>query len=148
MKAIEAVRRRPVTVGPDTTLAEGAALMDAEGVGALMVVENDRILGIVTDRDIVIRSVARSIPADARIDSAMSTDLITLGADAGIQRAFDIFRAHAVRRLPLVEGGRLVGVVTVDDLLINLIGNLGDLARPITGEVIFGYHRAGELAST
>jgi CBS domain-containing protein len=63
-----------------------------------------RPVGIVTDRDLVIRAVARRFTPDARVDSVMSTDLITLAPDADLRDALKVFEDHAIRRLPLVAG--------------------------------------------
>jgi CBS domain-containing protein len=149
MKANEAIRKNVVSVAPDATLTEAAALMDRTNCGALVVIDGGRLVGIVTDRDIVRRGVAEQLPSDARIDAVMTTELVTLDADADLRAAFPIFRNHACRRLPLVRGDEVVGVLSVDDLLIDLISDLGDVVRPITGEVIFGHHEtpAPEVAT-
>ncbi len=142
MKTIEAVRATGVGVEPERALRDCAALMEQSGMGALAVVDNGRLVGIVTDRDLVCRALAHGMPADARIDSVMSTPVVTIDADADVHDAFGIFRTHGLRRLAVVRGDEFVGVVTVDDLLINLSADLADLARPVTGEVIFGHHDA------
>jgi CBS domain-containing protein len=142
MKAIEAIRKSTVSVAPDTSLADAAHLMERANVGALVVLDGERLVGIVTDRDIVVRGVSHGLPADARIDAVMTTDVITLDGDADVRKALPLFRTHACRRLPLTSDGQIVGVLAVDDLLINLTADLGDVVRPITGEVIFGHHEA------
>jgi CBS domain-containing protein len=138
----DATRKDPVTIGPDTPLHEAARLMDSEVVGALVVLDGDRITGIVTDRDLVVRGLANREPDDARVDSVMTTDPRVVAADADVRDAVALFRAHAVRRMPVVDGDRLVGLLAVDDLLIDLVADLGDVVRPITGEVVFGYPEA------
>lgn len=139
MRAIEAARKQPVTITPDRTVTEAAELMDRSAVGALVVVEADgRPVGIVTDRDLVVRALAHRCDPDARVDSAMSTDLITLAPDADLRDALKVFEEHPVRRLPLVEADRLVGMVTMDDLVVDLASDLGRLTRPILGQVLFG----------
>lgn len=137
MLVSDLVRRSAVAVGPQRTLAEAASIMSSAGVGALVVAEDDRPVGIVTDRDLVRRGLARALPPDARVDSVMSAPLVTVAADDDAHRVYEVLRNHALRRLPVVRDGRLVGVVTVDDLLIHLSSDLSDLARPITGEVLF-----------
>ena len=113
--------------------------MDDHVVGALVVVEGDRPVGMITDRDITIRAVARNVPPDARVDSIMSRGVIALPADAEMRHALPLFHSHAIRRLPLVENGRIVGMLTTDDLLIDLVADLGEIVRPITGQVVFGF---------
>lgn len=139
MRAIEAVRKEPVTIDVGEPLVTAAHLMDQYSVGALVVMDKGHAVGIVTDRDLVVRGLARDRPSDARIDSVMTTEPICLSADADLRAALPIFREHAIRRLPLVEDERVVGMLSVDDLLIDVIADLADLARPITGEVIFGH---------
>ena len=83
--------------GPDGTLARVAELMERANVGALVVLEASGLAGIVTDRDVVVRGVAHNVPADARIDSVMTTDVITLHADADLRAVLPLFRTHASR---------------------------------------------------
>ncbi len=140
MRTIEAARRSGVGIGADRSIREAAQIMEQAGVGALAVIEGDHLVGIVTDRDLVRRGLARDVPADARIDAVMTTPVITIDADADLHDTFVVFRTHAVRRLALVRAGLFVGMITVDDLLIDLAADLSDLARPVTAEVIFGHH--------
>ena len=140
MRTIERLRRSGVSIGPDRPIQEAAAILDHAGVGALAVVDHDQITGIVTDRDLVRRAMARGFPSDARVDSVMTTPVITIDAEADLESAFELFRAHGIRRLPVVRDERFVGMITVDDLLIDLARNLDDLARPLTAEVVFGHH--------
>ncbi len=148
MHAVEAARKAPVTIGPDQTVTEAATLMDRSAVGALVVTEADgRPVGIVTDRDLVVRGLARRASAEARIDSVMSTDLVTLDADADLRDALKVFEERAIRRLPLVEGDRLAGMLTVDDLMVDLTADLVRLTRPVVGQVLFG-HREPVMPAT
>jgi CBS domain-containing protein len=139
MQAIEAARKAPVTAGAETTIREVARLMDRQAVGAVVITARGRAVGIVTDRDLAVRAVARGAPADTRVDSVMSTEPVTLGATADVREALGIFESHTFRRLPLVDGGAVAGLLTVDDLLINEVSDLGRLARAVTGQVIFGH---------
>jgi len=139
MQARDACRKMPVTVTADATVADAAEAMDSQAVGAVVVVNGGRPIGIVTDRDLALRVLARRLPLDSRVDDVMSTAIVTLGATADVREAVRIFSEHAFRRLPLVEEGRMVGMLTVDDLLMNVVSDLGNLVRPITGEVIFGH---------
>jgi CBS domain-containing protein len=148
MRTIDAVRRSAVGIGPERTVREAARIMEQAGVGALAVIDAGQLVGIVTDRDLVRRGMACDLPADARVDSVMSTPVVTIDADADLHDAFALFRVHAVRRLALVRAGEFVGMVTIDDLLIDLAADLSDLARPVTAEVIFGHHDSPLPATT
>jgi CBS domain-containing protein len=139
MLAVDAVRKPVVSVAAGDSIARAAQLMETHVVGALVVLDGDRPVGMVTDRDIAIRAVARGVPNDARVDAVMSPGVIALPAGAELRRALPIFHSHAIRRLPLVDdAGKIVGVLTTDDLLIDLVSDLGESLRPITGQVVFG----------
>lgn len=142
MHTIEAVRRTGVSIEVDGTIRDAAVLMEQSGVGALAVVDSGALVGVVTDRDLVRRVLARDVPSDARIDAAMSAPAITIDADADLHDAYAIFRSHGVRRLAVTRGSEFVGMITVDDLLIDVAADLRDLARPVTGETIFGQRDA------
>ena len=139
MQTKETFRKRPATIEADRTVHEAAQAMDTNVVGALVVTDNGKPVGIVTDRDVVVRGVARGKSPEARIDSLMSTDLVTLDGEADVRDSLAIFRSHPYRRLPVVDQDELIGMVTVDDLLVDIVADLGDLIRPITGQVVFGH---------
>lgn len=142
MKIRDLAAKAAVTIPGDGTLAEAATLMDSANVGALLVMDGDRLAGIVTDRDVVVRAVARSYPPDARIDSVMSTGVVTVDASADVGDAYRAVSGHGVRRLPVMDGHQVVGMLTVDDLLVRAVTELGHLARPVVGELAFGHHPA------
>jgi CBS domain-containing protein len=149
MHAIEAARKPPATITADRSITEAADEMGRLAVGALVVVDPDgRPIGIVTDRDLVVRALARRASADARIDSVMSTDLMILAPDADLRDALRIFERHAIRRLPLVTDDRVVGMLTMDDLVVDLTDDLARLTRPITAQVLFGHREPAAPAPT
>jgi CBS domain-containing protein len=148
MKIFEAVRRSGVDIGPEQTIHDASVTMERQSVGVLAVVEGGQLVGIVTDRDLVRRGLAKSLPADTRIDSVMSAPVVTVDADADLHDVFGLFRTHAVRRLAVVREGKFVGMITVDDLLIDLAGDLVDISRPVTAEVAFGDHEEAVLAAS
>jgi len=140
MHAIEAARKAPASIAGERPITEAAAMMDLLAVGALVVVEPDgRPVGIVTDRDLVVRAMAHRLSPEARVDMVMSTDLVTLAPDADLRDALRVFEEHAIRRLPLVTGDRMVGMLTVDDLVVDVTADLVRLVRPVTGQVLFGH---------
>lgn len=142
MKVRDLSRRSGVAVTPERTVGDVAALMEAAGVGAVAVLDDQELVGIVTDRDLVRRGLAKGVAYDARVDGLMSSPVVTIDADADAHDAFPIFRENAVRRLAIVSGTRFVGTVTVDDLLVDLAADLADLARPVTAEIMFPHRDA------
>ena len=147
MRTMDAIRRSGVGIEPHRTVHDAAAVMEQSGVGALAIIDGDRLVGVVTDRDLVRRVLARGLALDARIDGVMSAPVVTIDADADLHDAFALFRSHAVRRLAVMRGERFVGIISVDDLLVDLAGDLADLARPVTAEVLFA-HRDSPVPAT
>jgi len=142
MQAIEGVRRSGVGIGQEQTIRDAAEIMEHTGVDALAVVDGERLLGIVTDRDLVRRGLARGLPSDAKVEGVMSSPVVTIDAESDLHSAFALFRIHAIRRLAVLRGERFVGMITVDDLLIDLAADLTDLSRPVTAEVVFAHHES------
>ena len=135
MQTISRLHRSGIGVEPDRTISDVAKLMNSAGVGAIAVVEGDRLVGLVTDRDLVRRGLACDLPADARVDSVMTSPVVTIDADAPLHDAVDTFSRHAVRRLAVVDHDRFVGVVSLDDLLLDLSDDLRSLTAPLAAEI-------------
>jgi signal-transduction protein with cAMP-binding, CBS, and nucleotidyltransferase domain len=139
MHVKDAITKLPETIEADRTIAEAAQQMDQGAVGALVVVDKGHPVGIVTDRDLVVRGVARRIAPDARIDSVMSMGVIALDAQDDLRHAIALFAEHAVRRLPVVEGDRVCGMITLDDLVVDMAQDLAEATRPMAAQVLFGH---------
>ncbi|WP_030863760.1 CBS domain-containing protein [Streptomyces sp. NRRL S-37] len=125
----------PVTVGPQTSVAEVARIMRDRDLGSVLVTDGDRLRGLVTDRDLVVRSVSRGgDPEDITVAGACSDDPVTVAPDDDLDHAVRLMREHAVRRVPVVEDGRPVGVVSLGDTAMERDPEsaLGDIsaARP------------------
>jgi CBS domain-containing protein len=115
----EVMTGTPVGLAKTATLAEAARLMRDEDIGDVLVMDDDRICGVVTDRDVVVRGVAAGKdPERTALDEICTHQLISVGPDDRIEDAVALMSDHAVRRLPVVEEGRAVGVVTIGDLAI------------------------------
>lgn len=104
------------TCMPESTLQEVASKMREINVGSIPICEEDRLVGIVTDRDIVIRAIAEQIPSDAAVAEILSAEVITGTVDLSIEEAAELMAAHKIRRLPIVENDRVVGIVSLGDL--------------------------------
>ncbi|WP_412538841.1 CBS domain-containing protein [Longispora sp. K20-0274] len=118
-KISDVMSPRPVTVAPDMTLVEAARQMRDDAIGDVIVAEAGHIRGIVTDRDIVVRAIADDRPAgEVTVGDICSAELTTVAPDDKIERAIGLMRHRAIRRLPVIEDGRVVGVVSLGDLAI------------------------------
>ena len=102
MRTIDGLRRSGVGIAPDRTVTHAAKIMEVAAVGALAVVDGEDLVGIVTDRDLVRRAMAARLSPDARVDSVMSSPVVTIDAEADLHGAFTLFRTHAVRRVAVV----------------------------------------------
>lgn len=106
----------PVTVGPGTTLAETATLMGTHQVGSVLVVEDDRLLGIFTERD-ALRALASDFDAETHpVSEAMTPNPVTATPSTDAREALRLMLDRGFRHLPVVEDGRIRGVVSIRDL--------------------------------
>jgi|SRR5439155_25907593 len=107
----------PLTVKATATIVEAAKKMKEADIGPVLVLEKDKVCGIVTDRDIAIRAVAEGRnPAEVKVADICSRDLVVLAPDASIDEAVKLMEKKAVRRLPVVDKGKPVGIVALGDL--------------------------------
>ena len=108
----------PIGVDYDQSVGEAARAMRDWGVGAILVVSNGSLYGLVTDRDLVVRAVAEERGADEPVGPLSSANLIGVAADAGVREAMRLMRQHSVRRLPVLKDGQVTGIVSLGDLAI------------------------------
>lgn len=120
MKCSEIMTTDLAIADPETTLEEIATIMKEEDVGAIPVVDDeDNLVGIVTDRDIVIRCIAEGTdPTEAKAEDILSGDLICVSPEDDVTKAAQLMADKQVRRLPVVEEGRLVGMISLGDLAV------------------------------
>ncbi|MDP9418539.1 MAG: CBS domain-containing protein [Actinomycetota bacterium] len=115
----EVMTRNPVTIEAGEPVAEAARRMRQADAGNVIVLDNGQVVGILTDRDITIRVVADEKDYSTPAREVCSTDdLQVVAPDTSIDQAVQIMRSKAIRRLPVVEGDRAVGVVSIGDLAI------------------------------
>jgi CBS domain-containing protein len=107
-----------ITCPSTTTLADASRIMRDHHIGDVLVTSDGRIAGIVTDRDIVVRCLADGAAPESTIDRACSTGLQTIRVDASIEDAVALMRSRSLRRLPVTENGRAVGIVSLGDLAV------------------------------
>jgi CBS domain-containing protein len=115
----EVMTADPRTIDADATVVEAAREMRDADVGAVIVVENGAVAGIVTDRDIVVRVVADGTdPNTARVRDAATMNPVTLTVDQTVEEAIRVMREQDIRRIPVVQDGRPAGIVSLGDLAI------------------------------
>lgn len=136
MKVSECSRKAPVTVPRRCSLADAAQLMELHDVGAVLVVANERLVGIATDRDLVVRGLAKRLDPDTPISEVMSVDVTTVQGSEDVTEALKILRGGRFRRLPVLEDETVTGIITVDDLLVTLVVELAAVAAPIAASVV------------
>ena len=137
MKIREVMTQDVKVAGPDQTLAEAARMMAECDAGALPVGEDDRLVGMLTDRDIVIRGVAKDLGPDTPIREVMSKEVLYCFQDEDVEHVADNMGEQQVRRLPVLDREkRLVGIVSIGDLAAH--------AKPKTsGQAITAISRPG-----
>ncbi len=118
MKIRDVMTPNPRTVSPDDTIQAAARIMQAEDTGAVPVVTNGQVLAVVTDRDIVVRVVAEGAPISGPVGSIASPNVICATPEMSTREASELMSEHQVRRLPVVENDRLVGIVSIGDLAV------------------------------
>ncbi len=115
----ELMTKDVVTSPPGTSVAEASRLMRDEDIGDIVVVDEDTVIGLVTDRDIVIRAIAEGrSPTGTTVGDIASREIATVGPNDDVAEVVRTMRSQAVRRIPVVEDGRPVGVVSIGDLAI------------------------------
>ncbi|HTJ76687.1 MAG TPA: CBS domain-containing protein [Acidimicrobiales bacterium] len=117
----EIMTENPVTLPRSASISEAAKRMRDDDIGDVIVMDDGDMCGLVTDRDIVVRAVAEGAdPQFTKVDEICTHELVTVGPDDSLQQTVQLMRERAVRRVPVVEGGRPVGIVSLGDLAIEL----------------------------
>ena len=135
MTIADLARTDVVTADPETTISELAFTMANERVGSVVVVEDGAVAGIVTDRDLALDVLGTGAdPMEYTAGDVMTPDPLVAEADAGVMDTVRAMCEASVRRVPVVEGDRLAGIVTLDDFLVLLAGELSNLAGVVEAE--------------
>jgi CBS domain-containing protein len=118
MNIRDIMTQNPRTVSPQDSIQAAARIMRDEDTGVVPIVDNGRPIGVVTDRDIVVRAVADGPQLDRPVRDIASRGLVSVSPDMSTREAAELMAEHQVRRLPVVEGDRLVGIVSLGDLAV------------------------------
>jgi len=136
VKVEELMTRDPATLRPESTCTEAAVLMKSKDCGSLPVVKDGKLVGIVTDRDIVVRVVAgKKDPTRMAVSEIMTAAPVTVASAMRAEDASKLMSDKQVRRLPVVDDGRLVGILTIGQLArresVNAVGEtLKEVSQP------------------
>lgn len=115
---LEKKGRFVATVGKEATVLDAAREMNARRVGALVVTEQEKVLGIVSERDVLIRIVAaQRDPAQTRVEEVMTTPVVCCQPATPLDECRSLMTVKRIRHLPIVEEGQIVGIVTIGDLM-------------------------------
>lgn len=142
MKVKQLMTEQVRTCAPGDTCADAATIMGELNVGFVPVVEGQKVVGVVTDRDIVLRAVARGgAGASAKLSEVMSKDVTSCTPDMDAHQCAALMGDKQIRRLPVVENGRLCGVISIGDLATvdihvdeagNALSSISEPAQPGT----------------
>jgi CBS domain-containing protein len=120
LKVRDIMTKNVAQIGPDASVYDAAMLMQQNNVGSIPVCDKSGVVGIVTDRDIVVRNVVTgSDPKSTPVSSIMTPNVTTITPDIEIDRLGDIMACKQVRRIPVVENNTLVGIVALGDLAVD-----------------------------
>jgi CBS domain-containing protein len=132
----DAMTEDPRSIGASASVVEAARLMREEHIGSLPVTDDEKLVGMITDRDITTRVVAEAAdPKMLSVGEVYSQDLISVEPDKDLEEAVQLMARHQVRRLPVVENGGLVGIVAQADIALTLRENekkTGELVEAIS----------------
>jgi CBS domain-containing protein len=129
----DAMTEDPRSIGASASVVEAARLMREQHIGSLPVTEDERLVGMITDRDITMRVVAEgAAPDTTSVGDVYSRDLISVEPNNDLDEALQLMAHHQVRRLPVVESGRLVGMVAQADIALKDNERTGELVGAIS----------------
>ncbi|WP_088186251.1 CBS domain-containing protein [Desulfosporosinus sp. FKA] len=122
MKVCDVMTRTVDWVGPKTTISEVSRLMKKDDVGSIPICDNNKVIGMITDRDIVLNVIAVGKDYNtAVVQDVMSKNVVSVSSNQDVHEAADLMSQYQIRRLPVVDQDRLVGIVAIGDLAIERI---------------------------
>lgn len=119
----ESMSKDLVTISSSQSIQEAAELMSSKNVGSIPVVDGGQVKGVITDRDITLRTTAQGRPNDTKVADVMSSNLVTGTPDMSSEEAAQLMASNQIRRLPIVENNQLVGYVALGDLATDQMSN-------------------------
>ena len=139
MLVSDVMNKSVVVVKKDATIKEASDAMSKMGIGSLVVAENSKLVGMITNNDIVKSVAQEKSPQSTLVEEIMKSDVMSISPDKTIEDAVDIMVQHKLRELPVIENDKIKGIISVSDIaivepkLISSIANLLSMQFP-------GYH--------
>ncbi|MDF2591899.1 MAG: putative signal-transduction protein with domain [Clostridia bacterium] len=118
MKIKEIMTTDVRAISATDSISEAANIMKQLDVGAVPVLDNHILVGMITDRDLVLRAVAEGKNSDERVSTIMTKDITSVTPDMDVHKVADIMASKQIRRVPIVDNGRLVGIVSIGDMAV------------------------------
>ena len=136
MKISDVMTRKPEVVRPDATIQDAARKMDEFNIGSLPVCDGERLVGMITDRDITVRATsAGKAPGECRVQDVMTAEVDYCYEDDSVGAATERMQQRQIRRLPIVDrDGGLVGILTLDDVVRFFADELSNMANVVSTE--------------
>ncbi len=128
------------SVSPQTTVFDAIAKMAEKGVGALLVLDGDRLAGIISERDYTRKVILKGRSSrEALVEEIMTRDVVTASPDITVAEGMRLMTDHRIRHLPLVSGGKVVGVVSIGDLVKAIISEQQETIAHLTNYIAGNY---------
>ncbi|QGQ48010.1 CBS domain-containing protein [Metabacillus sediminilitoris] len=134
MKVAEVMTTNVDSCTPENSCKEVAEKMKELEVGAIPICEDGKLVGLITDRDLVINGIANNLSSESTVSKLMTNDVVKGTKDMSVEEAATIMSQQQIRRLPIVEGDKLIGIVSLGDLAVNNQSNdkAGDALQDIS----------------
>jgi len=114
----EAMTKKVIVINPDTTIKDAAKIMSQYRVGSIVVLEDEKLVGIITELDIIWKVVAGELdPKTTLVRDVMSKNVVTINADQTLEDATDVMVENKIKKLPVIEGNKIIGIITATDII-------------------------------
>ncbi len=124
------------TIAPDATVYDAIALMAERGIGALLVMEDEQLIGIVTERDYARKVILLDRSSrDTPVSTIMSSDIVTVRPNQTIEACMELMTEKRIRHLPVVQDGRVIGILSIGDLVKFIIADREQLIEHLEGYI-------------
>ena len=140
MSLREFCQRRVVTISPRSNIVDACRLMGGNNIGCMVVEEDGRLCGVLTDRDIALKVAGeRKDPEKTKVGQVMTPDPVCISVDKDLHELTILMHAHHVRRVPIVNGfDKVLGIVTMDDLIALLSDEMSEIGKTVSDTFTVG----------